>query len=129
MEIRPLLQDDGYVKEAFLKVKMHCELISGNHYWYNVTKDMPCDHYVPNCLMYNKGVLTAFCFAINAPLKSPRYEHPTTDILAVRTVLAFPLSIQSGVSFRLEIHRPCARLLLHRSQLRKAEYHPHLFQR
>jgi charged multivesicular body protein 7 len=60
----------------------HCFRTMGNHYWYNVTKDMSCDHFVPDCLMYNKGKLTAFCFAINAPLTSPRYEHPTTDILA-----------------------------------------------
>jgi len=59
----------------------HCFKTMGNHYWYNVTKEMSCDHYVPNCLLYNKGKLNAFCFAINAPLTSKRYEHPTTDIL------------------------------------------------
>jgi hypothetical protein len=55
----------------------HCFWTMGNHYWYNVTKDMDCGHYIPNCLMYNKGKLTAFCFSMNALLDSPRYEHPT----------------------------------------------------
>jgi len=55
----------------------HCFWTMGNHYWYNVTKDMDCGNYIPNCLMYNKGKLTAFCFSVNALLPSPRYEHPT----------------------------------------------------
>lgn len=55
----------------------HCFWTMGNHYWYNVTKDMDCGNYIPNCLMYNKGKLTAFCFSVNALLQSPRYEHPT----------------------------------------------------
>jgi len=56
-----------------------CFYTMGNHYWFNVTKDMDCGRYVPNCLMYNKGKLTAFCFSINAGLSSPRYEHPTAE--------------------------------------------------
>jgi len=58
----------------------HCFWMMGNHYWFNVTKDMNCDNYIPNCIMYNKGRLTAFCFSINAVLSSPRYEHPTASI-------------------------------------------------
>lgn len=58
----------------------HCFYTMGNHYWYNVTKDMDCDTYVPACLMYNSGKLTAFCFTINdGSLTSPRYEHPTAE--------------------------------------------------
>jgi len=57
----------------------HCFYTMGNHYWYNVTKDMSCVDFVPNCLMYNKGKLTAFCFAANAALTSSRYEHPTAE--------------------------------------------------
>jgi len=58
----------------------HCFWTMGKHYWYNVTKDMSCDNFIPNCVMYNKGKLTAFCFSINAGFTSPRYEHPTAEI-------------------------------------------------
>jgi charged multivesicular body protein 7 len=57
-----------------------CFWTMGNHYWYNVTKDMSCGNFVPNCLMYNKGKLTAFCFSVNADLPGPRYEHPTAEL-------------------------------------------------
>jgi charged multivesicular body protein 7 len=49
----------------------------GQHYWYNVSADMPCANFVPYCLLYNDGKLNAFCFSINAGLTSERYEHPT----------------------------------------------------
>jgi len=49
----------------------------GQHYWYNISSNMPCDNFVPYCLLYNGGKLNAFCFAINAALTSERYEHPT----------------------------------------------------
>jgi charged multivesicular body protein 7 len=74
----PLTEDE--VKKTDWKFG-HCFKTMGNHYWYNVTKDMPGDHYVPNCLLYNKGKLTAFCFAVNAQLTSQRYEHPTSNVL------------------------------------------------
>jgi len=48
----------------------------GQHYWYNVTKDMSCDDVVPNCILYNNGKLTAFCFATNGFFASPRYDYP-----------------------------------------------------
>jgi len=54
-----------------------CFYTMGNHYWYNPTKDMDCGKFYPNCLMYNGGKLTAFCFALNSYLPSNRYEHPT----------------------------------------------------
>lgn len=56
-----------------------CFYTMGVHYWYNVTKDMECGKFFPNCIMYNKGKLTAFCFSINANLPSKRYEHPTAE--------------------------------------------------
>jgi len=58
-----------------------CFPTMGQHYWYNVTVDMNCDNFFPNCLLYNKGKLNAFCFAENADLVSPRYDypHPTND--------------------------------------------------
>ena len=51
-----------------------CFPTMGDHYWYNVSKDLPCADFVPVCLMYNSGRLTAFCFAFNADLPSYRYE-------------------------------------------------------
>lgn len=55
-----------------------CFPTMGNHYWFNNTKDMQCEKFFPSCLLYNGGVLNAFCFSINANLKSLRYEHPTS---------------------------------------------------
>jgi len=55
-----------------------CFYMMGQHYWYNVTSDMNCDDFVPYCLLYNKGVLNAFCFSVSFDVKgSERYEHPT----------------------------------------------------
>jgi len=55
-----------------------CFYMMGQHYWYNLTLDMSCDNLVPYCLLYNGGVLNAFCFAIDYNVKpSDRYEHPT----------------------------------------------------
>jgi len=58
-----------------------CLPTMGVHYWYNTSLDMDCDDFFPNCLLYNHGQLTAFCFAINGVIESPRYDspHPTND--------------------------------------------------
>jgi len=53
-----------------------CFPTMGQHYWYNITKDMPSDHMVPNCLLYTGGKLNAFCFASNHDLVSTRYDYP-----------------------------------------------------
>lgn len=49
---------------------------------------MDCDNMVPYCLLYNKGVLNAFCFAINNDLSSKRYEHPTPTVAQVKTTVS-----------------------------------------
>jgi charged multivesicular body protein 7 len=55
-----------------------CYYQMGQHYWYDIHKDMSCDHFVPYCLLYNRNKLNAFCFAIPHDLeRSDRYEHPT----------------------------------------------------
>jgi len=55
-----------------------CFYMMGQHYWYNVTAGMNCDDFVPYCLLYNNGVLNAFCFSISYNVQpSQRYEHPT----------------------------------------------------
>jgi hypothetical protein len=60
-----------------LWTKGKCFWTMGLHYWYQVTQAMNCDNFYPFFLMYNGGKLNAFGFAMNAPLTSPRYEHPT----------------------------------------------------
>jgi len=61
--------------------KGKCLPTMGAHYWHNVSLGMDCDDFFPNCLLYNHGQLTAFCFAINGVVESPRYDnpHPTND--------------------------------------------------
>jgi len=54
-----------------------CFYTMGQHYWYNVSKGMDCGDFLPNCLLYNKGQLTGFCFATNAILPSDRYDSPS----------------------------------------------------
>jgi len=55
-----------------------CFYTMGQHYWLNVSKGMDCGDFVPNCLLYNKGKLTGFCFAKNVNLvdQSNRYDSP-----------------------------------------------------
>ena len=62
-----------------------CFPTMGDHYWYNVTKDMSCADLVPTCLMYNSGRLTAFCFATNVVLPSYRYEQasPLSSLVSI----------------------------------------------
>lgn len=59
----------------------HCFYTMGDHYWYNVRRDMPCDQFFPVFLLYNSKKLNAFGWAMNTMLSSPRYEHPTYDVL------------------------------------------------
>jgi len=60
-----------------------CFWTMGQHYWYNVSKDMSCDDFVPNCLLYNGGKLNAFCFATNGNFPSDRYDwpHPKNTVI------------------------------------------------
>jgi len=60
-----------------------CVPTMGQHYWYDVSKNMTSDKFVPNCLLYTKGKLNAFCFATNGNFESSRYDSPhpkNTDI-------------------------------------------------
>jgi charged multivesicular body protein 7 len=59
----------------------HCFYTMGDHYWYNPSADMQCDNFFPYFLLYNKGVLNAFGFAVNGNFQSPRYEHPATSVI------------------------------------------------
>jgi len=69
------MTEDGVSTTSW--TKGYCFWTMGLHYWYNVTKGMDCNYFYPFFLLYNNQKLNAFGFAINAPLTSPRYEHPT----------------------------------------------------
>jgi len=60
-----------------------CFPTMGKHYWYNVTKDMDCKDMVPNCLLYNGGKLTSFCFSTNGNYQSNRFDnpHPSASVI------------------------------------------------
>lgn len=58
----------------------HCFYTMGQHYWFNVRKDMSCDEFYPFFILYNSGKLNGFGFAINFALTSQRYEHPTVSV-------------------------------------------------
>jgi len=53
-----------------------CFPTMGQHYWYDVAKNMSADKFVPYCLLYTGGKLNAFCFASNGNFNSTRYDHP-----------------------------------------------------
>jgi charged multivesicular body protein 7 len=57
-----------------------CFYTMGQHYWFNISKSMECGDVAPNCLLYNKGKLTGFCFAPNYYLDSSRYDSPAPTI-------------------------------------------------
>ncbi|XP_059178842.1 uncharacterized protein LOC131957982 isoform X1 [Physella acuta] len=57
-----------------------CFISMGKHYWYNMNVGMNCDNIFPAFLLYNGGELTAFGWALIADLRSPRYEHPRSQL-------------------------------------------------
>ncbi|XP_060065158.1 uncharacterized protein LOC132545493 [Ylistrum balloti] len=61
--------------------KGHCFVSMGEHYWYNVTSDMNCDDFFPVFLLYNKGRLNAFGWALGTPMTSNRTEHPPSSVI------------------------------------------------
>ncbi|XP_064652429.1 uncharacterized protein LOC135503070 [Lineus longissimus] len=61
--------------------KGRCFRTMGQHYWYDYSENMSCDDFYPAFLLYNAGELNAFGWALNLYHESPRYEHPTPDIL------------------------------------------------
>jgi charged multivesicular body protein 7 len=56
--------------------KMKCFPAMGRHYWYNISKKMSCDDFVPYFLLYSRGYLRGFGFNILADIKQKgkRYE-------------------------------------------------------
>lgn len=65
-----------------LWVKGKCFFFMGQHYWYNISKEMSCDDSFPVFLLYHKGKLTGFGWAVIADLNTTsRVEHPTPSEL------------------------------------------------
>ncbi|XP_033757748.1 uncharacterized protein LOC117340081 [Pecten maximus] len=58
-----------------------CFRTMGVHYWYDLTTDMSCDDYFPVFLLYNRGRLNAFGWAIgmNIYTESGKVEHPSKE--------------------------------------------------
>ncbi|XP_028399987.1 uncharacterized protein LOC114523308 [Dendronephthya gigantea] len=62
-------------------VKGKCFFLMGQHYWFNISKEMHCDDLFPVFLLYNKQKLTGFGWAMIADFQTTaRVEHPTQSI-------------------------------------------------
>ncbi|XP_067132832.1 uncharacterized protein [Centruroides vittatus] len=60
-----------------------CFRSMGQHYWYKLSEDMDCNKFFPFFLMYNRGKLTGFGFALIGNFQfTSRYEHPNKDSLS-----------------------------------------------
>ncbi|XP_033756817.1 uncharacterized protein LOC117339372 [Pecten maximus] len=57
----------------------HCFFSMGVHYWYNINANMSCDDFFPVFLLYNRGWLNGFGWAIGTDISSPRMEHYAYD--------------------------------------------------
>ncbi|XP_057317600.1 uncharacterized protein LOC130662709 [Hydractinia symbiolongicarpus] len=57
-------------------VKGRCFYGMGQHYWYDISRDMDCNNFFPFFLLYNKHVLNGFGFATGSNVVSNRVEHP-----------------------------------------------------
>eukprot|EP00111_Clytia_hemisphaerica_P002222 TCONS_00006221-protein len=62
-------------------VKGRCFYGMGQHYWYDVTKNMDCNDFGPWFLLYNGGNLNAFGFAGVGNIVNEYAEHPTFDTM------------------------------------------------
>ncbi|PAA61235.1 hypothetical protein BOX15_Mlig008351g1 [Macrostomum lignano] len=60
--------------------KGKCFVFMGQHYWYNMRKNMNCDDFMPYFLLYNGGKLDGFGFAMTANYNGEYYEHPTVSV-------------------------------------------------
>jgi hypothetical protein len=59
----------------------YCFLSMGEHYWYNVSEDLPCDEMFPAFLLYNQGELTGFGWAVQGIYQSDHTEYPPSFVL------------------------------------------------
>lgn len=56
--------------------KGKCFYSMGQHYWYDISRDMNCEDFFPMFLLYNGGDLNGFGWATSGQFDSPRVEHP-----------------------------------------------------
>lgn len=62
-------------------VKGKCFWTMGQHYWYDISRNMKCEDFFPVFLLYNGDKLNGFGWALQGDVKSSRVEHPTPDKL------------------------------------------------
>jgi len=62
--------------------KGKCFYSMGVHYWYDVSLNMTCDDFFPSFILYNKGKLNAFGWAVGADMTSHRVEHPPHSVIS-----------------------------------------------
>lgn len=80
----PLTEIETNIENKWTKGK--CFNTMGQHYWRNVNGnplvlETNKDEFFPMFLLFNKGRLNGFGFALNTNLESPRYEHPTVGVI------------------------------------------------
>jgi hypothetical protein len=80
----PLTEIEISIENKWTKGK--CFNTMGQHYWRQVngntlTINTNKDDFFPMFLLFNKGKLNGFGFVLNVFLDSPRFEHPTVDVL------------------------------------------------
>jgi len=80
-EASTIVPSDETGMASTMWTKGKCFPTMGVHYWYNLSEDMDCKDFRPIFLLYNSGKLTAFGWAMNTPLTSPSYEHPTSTVI------------------------------------------------
>lgn len=99
-------------KVGNLWTKGKCFYTMGVHYWTTmdatpVDKNTSRDQFVPIFLLYNRGRLTGFGWALNADLDSSRYEHPepsANDLFFQSTPKYMKDSTQIGKQSTLHIY-------------------------
>ena len=62
--------------------KGKCFYSMGMHYWYDTSLNMSCDDFFPSFILYNKGKLNAFGWAVGADMNTNRVEHPPHSVIS-----------------------------------------------
>jgi len=74
-------QEPGLMNSLWTKGK--CFITMGMHYWYNLSENMDCKDFFPVFLLYNKGELNAFGWALQSNQTSTTFEHPTQSVFGL----------------------------------------------
>ena len=63
-------------------------ILSGDHYWYNITEDIDCDDIFPIFALYQDGTMVAFGWSFSKSYSnSDRWEHPVRPLFGVSCVI------------------------------------------